>query len=53
MLSVRDIIKEASCRIGLVPRRQTVPGDIVETALNLLKGIVNKYNNIIKWCFTP
>lgn len=44
MLSVRDIIKEATCRIGLVPRRQTVPGDIVETALNFLKGIVNKYN---------
>ena len=44
MLSVRDIIKEATCRIGLVPRKQTVPGDIVETALNFLKGIVNKYN---------
>lgn len=44
MLSVREIIKEATCRIGLVPRRQTVPGDIVETALNFLKGIVNKYN---------
>jgi hypothetical protein len=44
MLSVRDIIKEACCRIGLVPRRQPVPGDVVETALNFLKGVVNKYN---------
>lgn len=44
MLSVRDIIKEACCRIGLVPRKQAVPGDVVETALNFLKGVVNKYN---------
>lgn len=44
MLSVRDIIKEACCRIGLVPRTQSVKGDLVETSLNFLKGIVNKYN---------
>lgn len=44
MNSVREIIKEACSRVNLVPRRQAVPGDILETGYNLLKGIVNKYN---------
>lgn len=44
MLSVREIIKESCTRVGLVPRRQAVPGDIVENAYKLLKGVVNKYN---------
>ena len=43
--SVREIIKEACCRVNIVPRRQAVPGDIVENAYRLLKGIVAKYNN--------
>lgn len=43
--SVREIIKEACCRVNLVPRRQAVPGDIMENAYRLLKGIVAKYNN--------
>lgn len=44
MLSIRDIIKEACTRINLVPRRQAVPGDILENAFKLLKGVVDKYN---------
>jgi hypothetical protein len=43
-MDVRSIIKEAVTRINLVPRRQAIPGDIQETAYQLLKGIVNKYN---------
>ena len=43
--SVREIIKEACCRVNIVPRRQAVPGDIMENAYRLLKGIVAKYNN--------
>lgn len=51
MLSVREIIKEACARINLVPRKQAVPGDIVENAYLLLKGVVNKYNkdNLLSW----
>ena len=51
MNSVRDIIKEACCRVNIVPRRQAVPGDIMENAYKLLKGIVAKYNNdnMLSW----
>lgn len=44
MASVRSIIKEAVTRINLTPRRQAISGDILETAFQLLKGIVSKYN---------
>lgn len=44
-MDVRSIIKEATSRINLVPRKQAVPGDILETAYQLLKGIVSKYNS--------
>lgn len=43
-MDVRSIIKEATVRINLVPRKQAVPGDILETGYRLLKGVVNKYN---------
>lgn len=51
MQSVREIIKESCARINLVPRRQAVPGDILENAYKLLKGVVNKYNfdNLLNW----
>lgn len=51
MLSIRDIIKEACVRINLVPRKQAVPGDILENAFKLLKGVVDKYNkdNLLSW----
>jgi len=51
MASVRSIIKEAVTRINLTPRKQAVPGDILESAYKLLKGIVNKYNydNLLVW----
>lgn len=45
MRSVREIIKEACVRVNLVPRRQAVPGDIMENAYLLLQGVVSKYNN--------
>lgn len=44
-MDVRSIIKEATSRINLVPRKQAVPGDILETAYRLLRGIVSKYNS--------
>ena len=43
-LSVREIIKEACTRINLVPRKQAVPGDILENGYKLLKGVADKYN---------
>ena len=51
MESVRSIIKEACARINLVPRKQAVPGDILENGYRLLKGVVNKYNkdNLLSW----
>ena len=51
MNSVRDLIKESCCRVNIVPRRQAVPGDIMENAYKLLKGIVAKYNadNLLSW----
>lgn len=50
-MEIRTIITEACTRINLVPRRQAVPGDIVENAFRLLKGIVAKYNydNLLAW----
>lgn len=51
MKSVREIIKEACTRINLVPRKQAVPGDILQNGFDLLKGIVEKYNkdNLLSW----
>lgn len=45
MASVREIIREAVTRINLTPRKQAVPGGILESAYKLLKGIVSKYNS--------
>lgn len=49
--NVREIIKEACCRVNITPRRQAVPGDIMENAYRLLNGIVAKYNsdNLLAW----
>lgn len=44
-MNVRDIIKESTVRVNLVPRKQAVPGDLLENAYRLLKGIVAKYNS--------
>ena len=44
MISVKDLIKEASVRAGF-PRKQPLSGNIEETAYRLLVGIVSKYNN--------
>ena len=51
MISARSIITEACSRVNLVPRRQAVPGDILETGYRLLQGIVAKYNysNLLVW----
>lgn len=51
MISPRTIIIEACSRINLVPRRQAVPGDILESGYKLLQGIVAKYNNdnLLAW----
>lgn len=44
-MNIREIIKESTVRVNIVPRRQAVTGDIMETAFRLLKGIVAKYNS--------
>lgn len=51
MISPRTIITEACSRVNIVPRRQAVPGDILETGFKLLQGIVAKYNydNLLSW----
>lgn len=50
-MEVRSLIKEACIRCNIVPRKQAPPGDIVENAYRLLKGIVAKYNydNLLVW----
>lgn len=44
-MEIRDLIKESTVRAGVVPRRQAPPGEVQETALKLLKGIVSKFSN--------
>ena len=51
-MEVRSLIQEACTRCNLVPRRQAVPGDIVENAYRLLRGIVAKYNSDCLLCWT-
>ena len=50
-MEVRSLIQEACTRVNICPRRQAVPGDIVENAYRLLKGIIAKYNydNLLVW----
>lgn len=50
-MEIRDLIKEAAVRAGF-PRRQPVPGDVQETALKFLQGIISKYNNDNYLAFT-
>lgn len=49
---IKEIIEEAVRRANLVPRRQTVPGNLLETGLHLLKGITSRYNNQNYLAFT-
>ena len=51
MISPRTIIEEACRRVNLAPRRQAVPGDLLESGFRLLQGIVSKYNydNLLAW----
>lgn len=51
-MEVRSLIQEACTRVNICPRRQAVPGDIVENAYRLLKGIVAKYNSDNLLCWT-
>jgi len=48
---IRDLIKESTVRAGF-PRRQPVQGEIQETALKFLQGIVSRYNNDNYLAFT-
>lgn len=50
-MEVRTLIQEACTRCNIAPRRQAVPGDIMENAYRLLKGIIAKYNydNLLVW----
>lgn len=51
MINVRELIRESVTRVNIVPRRQAIPGDILETSFNLLKGVISKYNadNLLTW----
>lgn len=51
-MEVRSLIQEACTRVNICPRRQAVPGDIMENAYRLLKGIVAKYNSDNLLCWT-
>ena len=51
-MEVRNIITEACTRVNICPRRQAVPGDIMENAYRLLKGIIAKYNSDNLLCWT-
>lgn len=42
--TVKNVITEALARANLVPRRQPAPGNMVEDALALLKGIASDYS---------
>jgi len=44
MFTVRDVITEALARANLVNRRQEAPGNMLENALNLLRGIASDYS---------
>lgn len=44
MFTVRDVITEALARANLVNRRQEAPGQMVESAFKLLKGIASDYS---------
>ena len=44
-MEIRSIITEALSRANIVPHRQPAPGDLVQSAYNLLKGIVGQFNN--------
>lgn len=45
MITVRSIIVEALNRSNIVSRRQSAPADMIETGLQLLKGIAKQYSN--------
>jgi len=51
-MEVRSLIQESCARVNICPRRQAVPGDIVENAYRLLKGIIAKYNSDCLLCWT-
>lgn len=44
MFTIRDVITEALARSSLVSRRQPAPGNMVESAYRLLKGIAADYS---------
>ena len=51
-MEIRTIITEALSRANIVPRRQPAPGDLVQSAYNLLQGAINQYNNDNYLAFT-
>lgn len=49
---IKEIIEEAIHRANLTPRRQSPPGNLLESGLNLLRGITSRYNNQNYLAFT-
>lgn len=44
MITIREIITEAMSRANIVPRRQAIPGAMLENGFRLLKAITARYN---------
>lgn len=51
-MEIRTLIREALSRSNVVPRKQPAPGDLMESGLKLLKGIVSNFNNDNYLAFT-
>lgn len=51
-MEIRTIITESLSRANIVPRRQPAPGDLVQSAYNLLQGVINQFNNDNYLAFT-
>lgn len=43
-VTIKDIIVESCNRANLVPRKRSIPADMLESSYRLLKGILQKYN---------
>lgn len=43
-VTIKDIIVESCNRANLVPRKRSIPADMLESSYRLLKGILRKYN---------
>ena len=45
MSTVRDLVTEAFNRTNLVPRKRDLPPDLLQSGINLLKGVLQDFSN--------